>query len=82
LIVAHQVVVLCLRYLLEKLSEQQILAIDREREVANCSVTEYRFDPALGNDGGLVLRRYNFVAPLEEEGTPVTAEPDPNAAAR
>jgi probable phosphoglycerate mutase len=82
LIVAHQVVVLCLRYLLEKLSEQQILAIDREREVANCSVTEYGFDPALGNDGGLVLRRYNFVAPLEEEGTPVTAEPDPNAAAR
>ena len=45
LIVSHQVVVLCLRYLLETLDEQQILAIDREGDVANCAVTEYVFDP-------------------------------------
>jgi probable phosphoglycerate mutase len=30
MIVAHQVVVLCLRYLLESLGEEQILQIDRE----------------------------------------------------
>jgi len=76
LIVAHQVVVLCLRYLLENMTEEQILAIDREGDVANCGVTEYAFDPSQGRDGALVLKRYNFVAPLEREGAQVTAEPD------
>lgn len=76
LIVAHQVVVLCLRYLLENMTEEQILAIDREGDVANCGVTEYAFDPDRGRDGALVLRRYNFVVPLEQQGAPVTAEPD------
>jgi broad specificity phosphatase PhoE len=76
LIVAHQVVVLCLRYLLENMTEEQILAIDREGDVANCGVTEYAFDPSRGRDGALVLKRYNFVAPLQQEGAQVTAEPD------
>jgi probable phosphoglycerate mutase len=31
---------------------------------------------------GLVLKRYNFVAPLEREGAPVTSAPDENVAAR
>src|SRR5437868_5010347 len=35
LIVSHQVVVLCLRYLLEELTEDEILAIDRQGDVAN-----------------------------------------------
>ena len=82
LIVAHQVVVLCLRYLLEEMSEDQILAVDAEVDVANCGVTEYGFDPGRGRHGCLVLRRYNFVAPLEAQGTPVTAEPDAPVAAR
>jgi 2,3-bisphosphoglycerate-dependent phosphoglycerate mutase len=82
LIVAHQVVVLCLRYLLEDMTEQQILAIDAEGDVANCAVTEYAFDPNQGADGKLVLLRYNYVAPMRREGTPVTDEPDANVAAR
>lgn len=82
LIVGHQVVVLCLRYLLEGLTEPDILAIDAEGDVANCSVTEYVFDPDAGTQGRLVLRRYNMVAPLERAGAPVTAEPDANVAAR
>ncbi|GAC1337586.1 MAG: histidine phosphatase family protein [Acetobacteraceae bacterium] len=82
LIVGHQVVVLCLRYLLEELDEAGILAIDRAADVANCGITEYGFDPARGPTGGLVLRRYNFTAPIEREGTPVTAEPDQPMAAR
>ncbi|WP_439596964.1 histidine phosphatase family protein [Falsiroseomonas sp.] len=82
LVVAHQVVVLCLRYLLENLSEAEILAIDRQADVANCGVTEYAFDAAQGRQGALVLRRYNFVAPLQREGTPVTAEPDAPVGAR
>ena len=82
LIVGHQVVVLCMRYLLEELDEAGILAIDREGDVVNCGVTEYGFDAAAGPTGGLVLRRYNLAAPLPREGTPVTAEPDPQVAVR
>lgn len=82
LIIGHQVVVLCLRYLLEQLSEQQILSIDAEGDVANCSVTEYAFDPNEGPHGKLSLLRYNFVAPMEQAGAEVTREPDANVAAR
>jgi len=76
LIVAHSVVVLCFRYLLERMSEEQILKIDHEQDVANCSVTLYEFDPQLGRHGRLALRRYNFVAPLEAEGAPITTKKD------
>lgn len=82
LIVTHQVVVLCLRYLLENLTEDEILTIDAAGDVANCSVTEYAFDPALGPNGGLGLVRYNMTAPVAQAGTPVTAEPDAPVAAR
>lgn len=79
LIVAHQVVVLCFRYLLEGLDEAQLLAIDAEGDVANCGVTEYR---ASADGRGMTLVRYNFVAPLREEGAPVTTAPDAPVAAR
>ncbi len=82
LLVAHQVVVLCLRYLLEGMTEAEILAIDAEGDVANCGVTEYAFSPDAGPAGGLALVRYNFVAPLEAQGTPVTSETVANDAAQ
>ena len=82
LIVAHQVIVLCLRYLLEDMDEEQILAIDRAGEVANCGVTSYRMNAGVGLTGRLQLRAYNFVAPLEEEGAPITTAPDQPAGAR
>jgi broad specificity phosphatase PhoE len=82
LIVGHQVVVLCLRYLLEAMAEDEILGIDAAADVANCSITEYGFDPGKGTGGELTLRRYNFVAPLEDAGAPVTSEPDAMIATR
>lgn len=82
LVVAHQVIVNCLRYLLERLDEHQILAIDRQDDVPNCGVTFYAFDPSAGRHGKLVLQQANFVAPLEASGTPVTAEKDVPAAAK
>ena len=82
LVVGYQVVVLCLRYLLEGLDEERILEIDRQADVANCGVTEYRFDPGERPHGSLVLHQYNFTAPLAQEGAPVTTEPDAQAAAR
>lgn len=80
LIVGHQVIVNCFRYLLERLDEQQILAIDRAADIPNCSVTSYEFDSASGKNGKLALRLTNFVAPLQQAGAPVTAEPDIPAA--
>jgi broad specificity phosphatase PhoE len=80
LIVAHQVIVNCFRYLLERLDEDAILAIDRAGDVPNCGITEYRYDPVIGKHGKLVLAQANFVAPLEQSGTPVTHQPDLPAA--
>lgn len=82
LIVAHQVIVLCFRYLLERMTEQQILDIDAAADVANCAVTHYAV--AAGADGRevLALGAYNYVAPLQEDGAPVTSKPDPPVAPR
>lgn len=79
-IVCHTVVVLCFRYLLEKLTEQEILAIDREHNVANCSITSYTRDAI--RDGKWTPERFNFVAPMREAGERVTNEPDAPVASR
>ena len=76
LIVCHQVVVLCLRYILEELDEARVLAVDKEGAVLNCGICEYEFEP---DDPRLCmprLLRYNFAAPLERDQAPVTAEPE------
>ena len=78
LIVAHEVVVLCLRYLLEELDEARIMAIDRQGDVVNCGVTEYRCDL----HSKLHLVRYNFAAPLLEQGAPITTAPDKSGGPR
>lgn len=77
LIACHSAVILCFRCILEQLSEQQILAIDAAADIANCSLTAYESDR-----GALALRRFNFVAPLEEQGARVTAEPDATTPAK
>ncbi|WP_255245834.1 histidine phosphatase family protein [Sphingobium sp. D43FB] len=82
IIFAHQVVVLCLRYIIENMDEAQILDIDSAGDVANCSVTEYRFDPQAGRRGNLVLQRYNVVVPEDAHDVPVTDAPDLPAVAR
>jgi broad specificity phosphatase PhoE len=76
MIFTHQVVVLCMRYIIETLDEAAILRIDREGDVANCAITEYTFDPAAGADGKLMLARYNVTAPMKQQETPVTSAPD------
>jgi len=82
LIVCHQVVVLCLRYILEELDEAQILTIDSEGDVVNCGVCEYDFEPDDAKACVPRLVRYNFAAPLIKEAAPVTSEPDAMVAAR
>jgi ribonuclease H / adenosylcobalamin/alpha-ribazole phosphatase len=79
MIVAHEVIVFCLRYIIENMDERAILAIDGEGDVANCAVTEYRIDP----DGlSLALTRFNETAAVEDQGAVVTQARDGIVAAR
>ena len=77
LVVAHQVTVSCMRYLVENLDESQILAIDRTGDVPNCSITSYRLD---ATRTALQPDLVNFIAPLLQAGAPVTTAPDAQAA--
>jgi broad specificity phosphatase PhoE len=74
LIVCHSVVVNCFRYLLERMTEEEIMEEDRFNEVWNCSVTGYRYDPSAGRrgSGGLVREQCNDVGPLVRAGVEVS----------
>ena len=82
IVVCHQVVVLCMRYILEELDEAQILAIDREADVLNCGICQYEFTPDA--DGLCVpdLSLWNHGAPLEADGAAKTSAPDVMAGSR
>lgn len=82
LIVCHEVVVLCLRYLMECMTEAQVLAIADEHDVANCGVTSYAFNRSAGRRGKMELKLFNFVAPLVEAGADVTTRRDVPAGAK
>ena len=82
LIVAHQVVVNCMRYLVEEMDEAQILGIDRKGDIPNCSITSYRATRSVEGTTRLDLDLLNFMAPLEQTGTPVTLEADASTAAK
>jgi broad specificity phosphatase PhoE len=76
LVVAHQVVILMFRYVLEHLDERTILGVAKEEELLNCSVSTFVHDPDLGRNGGMRLDRWNEAMALEADDTPVTAEDD------
>ena len=82
LVVCHQVVVLCMRYILEELDEAQILAIDKQADVLNCGICAYEFEAEA--DGLCVpkLALWNHDAPLESEGATKTSAPDAMAGSR
>ncbi len=76
LIVCHQVVVLCMRYILEELDEAAILGIDRQGDILNCGICVYDFEADSQDLCVPRLSLWNQGAPLEAEGAPKTAEPD------
>ena len=76
LIVCHQVVILCFRYILEELDEAAVLAIDKQGAVLNCGICEFEFEPDDERICEPKLVRYNFALPLTEDQAPVTAEPE------
>ena len=82
LIVCHQVVVLCFRYILEGLDEETILRIDKQGDVLNCGIAAYDFEPDAHGICIPELALWNYGAPLEEEGAAKTSEPDAMAGTR
>ena len=82
LVVAHQVIVNCMRYLIEQMDEKTILDIDRQGDVPNCAVTTYRSREPYGEPQSrpMTLLQANFLAPLREAATPVTVAADVPAA--
>ncbi len=71
MVVTHQVVVMCMRYLLEHLTVAQLMAIDAKTSIANCAVTHYRSTPS-----GIELVSFNDVTALAALSAPVTKTDD------
>jgi broad specificity phosphatase PhoE len=76
LIVCHQVVVFCIRYILEELTEAQILDVDRQADILNCGICAFDFEPDRLSLCVPRLVLWNHGAPMVEQGTPQTAEPE------
>ena len=82
LVVCHQVVVLCMRYILEELDEAQILAIDKQAEVLNCGICAYDFEPDAEGLCVPKLALWNHDTQLEAEGAAKTSAKDAMAGSR
>lgn len=82
LVVCHQVVVFCFRYILEELEEHEILTIDREADFLNCGICTYDFEPDAQGLCVPKLSMWNYGAPLDAEGAPKTSARDEMAGTR
>lgn len=82
MIVAHEVVIFSLRYVLENMDEAQIMAINKAAHIANCAVNEYRWEANSDSDGGLILHRYNETEALQNASATITDAKTVIAAAR
>jgi broad specificity phosphatase PhoE len=65
----HQAVIMSVRYVLDGLDEQQLLAVEKEHQLANVSMTTYR----RGRDG-LELESFGDTAAVESQGADRTHE--------
>lgn len=57
LVVSHEAVLHLFRYIVERMTEEAILEIDRAADIANCSITSYSFDAETQK---MILQRENF----------------------
>lgn len=71
-LMTHQAVIMSVRYVLEELTEESLLEIDRSTPLPNASLTVYE-----RVDDGFVLRRYGDATAVTEVSAPVTRERDP-----
>ena len=74
LLFAHEATVLLVRYLAERLSEAELMAVARSNAIANASISSWR-----RVDGELKPESFNHVEHLHREGAPPTRQEDVNA---
>jgi broad specificity phosphatase PhoE len=67
-LVGHDAVVLLVRYICERLSEQEVLAIQADDPVRNASITRLSLRPG----SGWLLTDYNEVGHLRDQGVEIT----------
>jgi broad specificity phosphatase PhoE len=70
LLVGHEAIVLLLRYLLETLTEADLMTIAKANSIANCSITTWQRDA----HGRLAIVDFNRVDHLHAQGTAPTQE--------
>ncbi|MEV4490829.1 histidine phosphatase family protein [Micromonospora coxensis] len=75
LLFGHDALVFLLRYLVEGLTEAELMGLTREHVIANCSVTGWSADA----DGRLVLDTFNDVRHLRQQGARPTEEDEVHA---
>ncbi|MEU1400444.1 histidine phosphatase family protein [Micromonospora zamorensis] len=75
LLFGHDALVFLLRYLVEGLTEDELMALTRQDVIANCSITEWSAD---GEDR-LALTAFNDVAHLRQQGAQPTREDEIHA---
>ncbi|MFF4874523.1 histidine phosphatase family protein [Micromonospora sp. NPDC000668] len=75
LLFGHDALVFLLRYLVEGLTEPELMALTRECVIANCSITDW-FDDGQGR---LVLGGFNEVGHLRQQGAEPTREDEVHA---
>ncbi|MEH1165925.1 histidine phosphatase family protein [Micromonospora sp. CPCC 205539] len=75
LLFGHDALVFLLRYLVEGLTEQELMALTQEHVIANCSVTDWSADAR----GRLTLGGFNEVGHLHRQGAQPTKEDEIHA---
>jgi broad specificity phosphatase PhoE len=78
LLVTHEVVIIVIRYILERLDEHQALELSTAGAIANCSLTVYE---GAGSDQPR-LHAVDWTAPVSNREVPVTEAPDIRAGSR
>ncbi|MET7832336.1 histidine phosphatase family protein [Micromonospora sediminicola] len=75
LLFGHDALVFLLRYLVEGLTEEELMALTRDHVIANCSVTGWRADES----GRLTPELFNDVTHLHRQGAQPTREDEVHA---
>lgn len=76
-VLSHQAVIMSARYVLEGLTEAEILQLDKHEQLPNTGTVHYRFA-----DGEAILTSAGTIAHLSHQDAPVTEEPDATSLAR
>ena len=82
LVIGHQVVVMCMRYILEEMTEEELMVLNRQGELLNCGISAFDFETLDSRFGQPKLALWNLAAPMEQAGAEQTSAPDVMAGSR